>query len=153
MTIESEDLLSSPRLKMQGSSLLTALLWLAHSGLAWPLSTSTNEIQSNGIRLPLRRSANPLRSHRRRQLSVDLENNETGYLVDLEVGTPGQSVTLSIDTGSSDIWVFAPEGCDNCNGGTCKSSPSMRSSSTNHDEMIPRHRVQSSPLTTSELSR
>ena len=107
---------------MKGAALPIVLLWLAHSCAALPLLSVPKDVHSNVVRLPLRRSINPIDNHRRRQLPVTLENNEVSYLVDLEVGTPPQSVTLSIDTGSSDIWVFAPEGCNDCNGGVCKSS-------------------------------
>jgi Eukaryotic aspartyl protease len=47
------------------------------------------------------------------------------YMADVEVGTPGQPITLQIDTGSSDIWVIdvnaaicQPQGA--CPDGTCK---------------------------------
>jgi hypothetical protein len=38
-----------------------------------------------------------------------LENNATagGYYASVTVGTPPQSVTLVIDTGSSDVWLLA----------------------------------------------
>jgi predicted aspartyl protease len=39
--------------------------------------------------------------------SVTLQNDEDlgGYFVTVSIGTPGQNLTLQVDTGSSDIWV------------------------------------------------
>ncbi|KAK3330522.1 acid protease [Apodospora peruviana] len=56
-----------------------------------------------GVRLG---SAHPKLS-RRATLTSDLVNNITGgaYYVDVSVGTPGQTVSMVLDTGSSDAWV------------------------------------------------
>jgi Eukaryotic aspartyl protease len=47
------------------------------------------------------------------------------YFVNASVGTPGQNIQLQVDTGSSDIWMFGPNSCDEstspCLGYTCKS--------------------------------
>jgi hypothetical protein len=65
----------------------------------------------------------------------DLFNNLTdgsGYLASVSVGTPGQALSLLIDTGSSDTFVLAniDDQCNNpeimykygpCIGGTCRS--------------------------------
>ncbi|OLN86099.1 Candidapepsin-8 [Colletotrichum chlorophyti] len=51
----------------------------------------------------------PLEQLRRRQVSdtdVPVYNvSATTYLIDLEIGTPGQKTTVAIDTGSSELWV------------------------------------------------
>ena len=52
------------------------------------------------------------------------------YLVSVSIGTPPQSYLAQLDTGSSDIWVYAPKGCVpredseniDCKGGYCKFS-------------------------------
>lgn len=42
------------------------------------------------------------------------------YYVDFEIGFPPQSVSLLLDTGSSDIWISGPELCHNCTFKTCE---------------------------------
>jgi hypothetical protein len=37
-------------------------------------------------------------------LSVDLDNEQTLYFANVTIGSPGQSLRLDIDTGSSDLW-------------------------------------------------
>ncbi|GAM87612.1 hypothetical protein ANO11243_056390 [Dothideomycetidae sp. 11243] len=50
------------------------------------------------------------------------------YYVNASVGTPGQIIALTFDTGSSDVWLFAPGSCDSstaaCLGGAFDSSQS-----------------------------
>ncbi|CCK70581.1 uncharacterized protein KNAG_0E03220 [Huiozyma naganishii CBS 8797] len=42
-------------------------------------------------------------------LSVDVENQQLYYSVELYVGTPPQNVSVLIDTGSSDLWLTSPD--------------------------------------------
>ncbi|EXJ91697.1 hypothetical protein A1O3_00247 [Capronia epimyces CBS 606.96] len=53
----------------------------------------------------------------RRDLPVTLPNADYQYLIDLDIGTPAQSISLAVDTGSSDVWVFGPSSCTACSGG------------------------------------
>ncbi|RFU77830.1 hypothetical protein TARUN_4414 [Trichoderma arundinaceum] len=50
-------------------------------------------------------------SLRRRAATIDgtlfNEKIEGGYFLNVQVGTPGQNITLQLDTGSSDVWVPA----------------------------------------------
>ncbi|KAL6701415.1 aspartic peptidase domain-containing protein [Trichoderma pleuroticola] len=50
-------------------------------------------------------------SLRKRDATIDgtlfNEKVQGGYFINVEVGTPGQNVTLQLDTGSSDVWVPA----------------------------------------------
>jgi hypothetical protein len=54
---------------------------------------------------------------------VSLLNEVVSYDITIEVGTPAQTVNLQLDTGSSDLWVLAPEACDTatctCPSGGC----------------------------------
>jgi len=53
------------------------------------------------------RNAVPLRAHRKRANTVTatLHNEEYLYLINVTAGTPPQSFSLHLDTGSSDIWL------------------------------------------------
>lgn len=42
-------------------------------------------------------------------VSETLKNTVIQYLVSFEIGSPGQRVTSSLDTGSSDLWVYSGE--------------------------------------------
>lgn len=50
-------------------------------------------------------------SLRKRDATIDStlfnEKVQGGYFINVEVGTPGQNITLQLDTGSSDVWVPA----------------------------------------------
>ncbi|KAK4176937.1 putative eukaryotic aspartyl protease [Triangularia setosa] len=69
------------------------------------------------IRSPLNVLPNPAppKLIRGRQNEVPIENQFTGtrYGIDIEVGTPGQKLTLILDTGSPDTWVNPT--CDTAN--------------------------------------
>lgn len=57
------------------------------------------------------------------------------YYVNATVGTPGQEISLVLDTGSSDVWMFGPGACaasvqqqqqqQQCFGGECTSTFSL----------------------------
>ncbi len=59
------------------------------------------------IRAPVNALAGPPPNLRARQNSVDVANQRGGtrYAVTISVGTPAQSLTLILDTGSPDTWV------------------------------------------------
>lgn len=69
------------------------------------LTTRGNGFIKSSVR-PVSNSA-ALRKLLKRQDAVGLTNHKEGtlYTIDLEIGTPGQPVTVIIDTGSSDLWV------------------------------------------------
>jgi hypothetical protein len=46
---------------------------------------------------------------------ASLSNAIVSYLVEVEVGTPPQTVTSLLDTGSSDLWFPPPSLCPNTN--------------------------------------
>ena len=59
-------------------------------------------------------------------LEVTLGNAPTVglYYVNASIGTPPQEISLLVDTGSSDIWMFGPRSCNSstslCLGGNCE---------------------------------
>ncbi|OAP65445.1 hypothetical protein AYL99_01417 [Fonsecaea erecta] len=91
--------------------------------LAAPLSSPAKPERAS-LRLPVRKSLLTGGDIRRRSVSSPLKNGDFEYLIDLELGTPGQAITLSIDTGSSDIWVYGPGSCTSCTGGVFDPSKS-----------------------------
>lgn len=75
------------------------------------------------VPMSMRRSKRRLTQRKRDLSAIDLTNTVSLglYEINISVGTPPQSVTLDIDTGSSDIWMFGPKtyrDCAKCFGGS-----------------------------------
>jgi hypothetical protein len=117
---------------MRTAAFLWAILPIVHQCRPAPVLSLLPKAENGVLRLPIRRGFTDENIHRR-GLPVSLMNTGLQYLVDLEIGTPAQKITLSLDTGSSNIWVFGPGSCENCAGGVCKSFPS----NTNRNEFQP----------------
>ncbi|EXJ89647.1 hypothetical protein A1O3_02714 [Capronia epimyces CBS 606.96] len=123
---------------MPGHTLSPALLaflllipWALES-LANPIAglnvlarSSTADFGHGTLSLPFRRRPSALIS-RSSYLPTTIDNHQLSYLVSVGVGTPPQSLYLSLDTGSSDTWFFSPQACTtgHCAGGTFDSSTS-----------------------------
>ena len=74
-----------------------------------------------------------LRRRQSQTVTETLDNYETLYIANVSIGTPPQDFSLHIDTGSSDLWVNAPnsEICTERGGDLCSSgSYDANSSST-----------------------
>jgi hypothetical protein len=90
------------------------------------------------VSLPVKRSASPgvlamPISRKSRSISkrdgfqVALSNEEYYYSMSVGIGSPPQSISLELDTGSSDTWAFSPSACSSvtCVGGPCKCTTSL----------------------------
>jgi len=83
------------------------------------------------MKLQSRQKTSPS-SMQKRSFTASLQNYLPGleYFVAVTVGTPPQDLELIVDTGSSDIWMFAPDVCKTtktygpCLGGTFDTSSS-----------------------------
>lgn len=109
--------MTNPRLLRQICSIYLSLTALLQLGDATPMPEKT---QKGTLSLPVAHK-NVAAAAQRRQVSVPLQNSLRSYQVQLELGTPPQPVTVSLDTGSSDLWVYGPGSCSTCEGGICMS--------------------------------
>lgn len=83
-------------------------------------ASASNVIEFNLKRSPVAVDENaPL--ERRETVGSDLSNAVFAYYTEVEIGTPAQNITLSVSTGSSDVWLLdvgSPE-CSAGNGSDC----------------------------------
>lgn len=88
--------------------ILTALLLAPAATVANAASQGGIVARGDGIvRSPLRPITVPGPKLRIRQNEVEVLNQKTGtrYAMEMEIGTPPQTVTLIVDTGSPNTWV------------------------------------------------
>jgi hypothetical protein len=94
-----------------------------------PLLIGAAQVQATDgvVNWAIQRRETPNQSGRLRRRASTIQdtisNDETlgGYFVDCKIGTPSQSLTLQLDTGSSDIWVPASSAkvCKDKSSGGC----------------------------------
>ena len=92
--------------------LLAALISPSLAVVTWPI-TRREDMSLEAIR------ARNLFS--RTTITEALANNRTLYQATVSVGTPGQSLDLDIDTGSSDVYILAND-ADQCNDPTVQAA-------------------------------
>lgn len=91
------------------SSVFAFLVASLSSVLATPIPADNS---AGFLTIPVVRGPASLNSttiSKRGAVPVALQNQVYSYLATFDLGTPEQSVTAQIDTGSSDLWVFGPK--------------------------------------------
>lgn len=106
--------------------LLVSLLWLSE-----PINTSPvpsislpGSSESPSLKIPFtKRLSKKSKMKRDDSVVASLLNDVISYDIEVEVGTPAQTVNLQLDTGSSDLVMLAPGACDTatctCPSGGC----------------------------------
>lgn len=89
-----------------------------------PLPFSHDVLGGKSIRMPFTKRLSTRSAVKRDgSLVATLSNDVYSYDITIEVGTPAQTVNLQLDTGSSDLFVLAPNSCDtnncSCPSGGC----------------------------------
>lgn len=103
--------------RFRSSELLAAAAIWSNVSQAFPSSLEPTAAQF--IRMPIK-AANLSKLFERQNFYVPLGNTLATYQVEVSLGSPAQPISLRIDTGSSDIWVYSPGSCSACVGGVCK---------------------------------
>lgn len=59
--------------------------------------------------------------------------SEGEYYIEVDIGTPPQTVDLVLDTGSSEIWAYAPQACSDCTTQYCEIAAQSTRTWLTHD--------------------
>ena len=112
---------------------LVAIAALPLAAYALDIPDDNRMVQQDGIlRFPMKASVG-LKSVGKRQDVSSLASRQTGsfYSIDLVLGMPGQTVSVNVDTGSSELWVN-PECSTSYNPAYCESFGRFTESTTFH---------------------
>ncbi|KAJ8653146.1 hypothetical protein O0I10_011195 [Lichtheimia ornata] len=94
---------------MRFTTLLVIFAITSTRAVASPLPDASSITPSSVVRLPLLRRQHPHGSSRRKRdgsFSAQLYNDQgSEYLIQVAIGTPPQNFTVTLDTGSGDLWV------------------------------------------------
>lgn len=96
------------------------LIAVASAAAIGPQVASHNELEGDEfIKVAIKHRQSP--NLAKRELEMPLNKDSVAYYADIELGSPEQKVTVSLDTGSSDLWVYSSQTQD---GGYSESSSS-----------------------------
>lgn len=87
------------------------------------LPYASQRSSSSYVALPFSRRQSTQGSGLRRRAFTSPLANEIDlheYYIEVEIGTPPQTIDLVLDTGSSEIWAYDPEACSNCTAQYCE---------------------------------
>lgn len=98
-------------MKSLKATALAAGLWASGAAALHLIERDTPKVISLDIakrHIPHPAKRDALRRRQSQTVTETLDNYETLYIANISIGTPAQNFALHIDTGSSDLWVNAP---------------------------------------------
>uniref|UniRef100_A0A060TBN3 ARAD1B09614p n=1 Tax=Blastobotrys adeninivorans TaxID=409370 RepID=A0A060TBN3_BLAAD len=82
------------------------LITVASAAAIGPGIASLDGVENDGfIKVAIKHRQSP--NLAKRELEMPLDKDSVAYYADIELGSPEQKVSVSLDTGSSDLWVYS----------------------------------------------